>query len=69
MYDDETLVKIAEFRQKMANNTLTEAEAIEAVRMLRGGNARAAAIGGATKARTAKAPVDVNSLLGELGGL
>jgi hypothetical protein len=69
MYDDETLIKIQQFRQKMADGTLTEEEAIEAVRMLRGGNARAAAIGGASKARAAKAPVDVGGLMGELEGL
>lgn len=68
MYDDETKIKIDEWRRKMADGTLTEEEAIAAVRHLRGSN-RTAAIAGATKVRAAKAEVNVDDLFKELGGL
>jgi len=68
MYPIDMQAKINEWREKAKAGTLTEAEAIEAIALLRQGNRAAAAVGSA-KAKKEKAAPDANSLLDQLKGL
>lgn len=65
----ETQAKIAEWRQKIRDNTITQEELREALIVLREGRKRAAAVSAASRARAAKAPINSDDLLSELGGL
>ena len=67
MYDSETQVKIAQYRQKAIERTLTLEEMQEAVLLLRAGRAAATAAASGSKSRAkSKAPVNVDDLFAEL---
>lgn len=68
MYPLELQAKINEWRQKAADGTMTEEEAIEAIAALRGGNRAAAAVG-SVKAKEKKAVPDVGNMLDQLKGM
>jgi ribosomal protein L12E/L44/L45/RPP1/RPP2 len=67
----EISAKIAEWRIKAALNQLTPDEMREAIRVLREGRVAAshASAGAKAKKSAAKAPVDSEALLGELGSI
>lgn len=65
MYDAEIASKIATYRQRAAEKTLTLEELREAVKMLRAGRASATAAAKSSGKKT-KAPVNVDDLFAEL---
>jgi len=66
----ETLARIAEWRAKALNNTLTVEDMREALRTMRGDRAGAAFASDASRRKKAKAEIpDAQSLLDELGEL
>lgn len=60
----ELQAKIAEWRRKVADGTITDEELREAIRHIR--QDRVAASATSMKSRTAKAPIDGDSLLNDL---
>lgn len=66
----ETMSKIAIWRQKALDNTLTEAEMVEAIQLIRGDRRSAAYASDASrKAKATKVIPSADDLLSELGGL
>jgi hypothetical protein len=62
--------RVALLRAKAASNTMTEADMVEAIKLLRAGRVGAAAASDGARRKTAKAAIpDADSLLDELGGL
>lgn len=62
--------RIALLRSKVAAGTVTEADMVEAIQLLRSGRVGAAAASDGARRKTAKAVIpDADSLLDELGGL
>ena len=68
MYSSELQSKIALWRSKCADGTMTSEEYIEAIALLREGRLAAATASVRAKSK-AKPSVDGDSLLGELDGL
>jgi hypothetical protein len=66
----EVMSKIAIWRQKALDNTLTEAEMVEAIQTIRGDRRSAAHASDASRKKTAtKVIPSADDLLNELGGL
>jgi len=68
MYSPETQSKIATYRQKALDGTLTLDECRESIKLLREGRETAQAAAKASKSR-AKPPVSADALLNELDSL
>lgn len=65
----EIQAKMAIWRQKIADNTMTEGEMLEAVQVLRAGRLRAAAASDTSRRAKAKAEIpSADDMLNELGG-
>lgn len=70
-FDHETALKIAEYRRKSADGTITLEEMRAAVALMRQGRLAAKTASAAKRERTAatRAPVDSDALLSELDAL
>lgn len=70
MYSPQQSARIQELRRKVQDNTITQAELKEGIELLRQGRGVASDASAASKAKkAAKAPVNSDDLLSELGGL
>jgi len=67
--DPDFHLKLAEYRRKAADGTLTLDEMREAVKFMRQGRVSAAAASANSRAKKSAAPVNADSLLAELEGL
>jgi len=69
MYSPELQSKIALWRQRAAEGTMTQDDYREAITLLREGRLAAAHAAASSKGKGKKPPVDGDSLLDELSGL